>query len=335
MKRIRIAQIGTSLYSHGSSIFSTLLAESDLFEVVGYALPEGERERFPSALSPFAGQREMTVEEILSDPTIEAVTVECEEIYLTKYAQMVADAGKHLHMEKPGGTDLLAFRRLVATLKEKRLVFSTGYMYRHNPKIREVLDKVARGELGRIYSVEAHMGGKHPRAQREWLRTLPGGMMFFLGCHLVDLIYTIQGEPLEVIPLSTATGIDGLDTVDLGMAAFRYPGGVSFVKTCDEELGGFARRQLVICGERGTVEIRPLERYLPGNRWLVTEASECRDEAWLSEGERTVSVPFDRYLAMMRNFAALVRGKENPYTYEYELGLYELLMRTIERRDLE
>ena len=48
-----------------------------------------------------------------------------------------------------------------------------------------------------------------------------------------------------------------------------------------------------------------------------------------------MSVPFDRYLAMMRNFAALVRGKENPYTYEYELGLYELLMRTIERRDSE
>ena len=41
----------------------------------------------------------MTVDEILNNPEIEAVAVETEEIYLTKYALMVANAGKHLHME--------------------------------------------------------------------------------------------------------------------------------------------------------------------------------------------------------------------------------------------
>ena len=45
----------------------------------------------------------MTVEEILEDPDIEAVVVETEEIYLFKYASLAADAGKHIHMEKPGG----------------------------------------------------------------------------------------------------------------------------------------------------------------------------------------------------------------------------------------
>ena len=103
MEKIRIAQIGTSAYSHGYSIFRTLLAHPELFEVVGYALPENEREKFPAQMPEFSRCREMTVEEILADPTIEAVAVETEEIYLTKYALMVAKAGKHLHMEKPGG----------------------------------------------------------------------------------------------------------------------------------------------------------------------------------------------------------------------------------------
>ena len=102
MKRIRIAQIGTSHYSHGNSIWGSLVRQTDVFEVVGYALPEGERERFPFNMAAFRGYREMTVEEILNDPTIEAVAVETEEIYLTKYALMVAEAGKHLHMEKAG-----------------------------------------------------------------------------------------------------------------------------------------------------------------------------------------------------------------------------------------
>ena len=136
MKRIRIAQIGTSQYSHGNSIWQSLLKQSDLFEVVGYALPENEKEKFPAQAKAFEGYREMTVEEILSDPTVEAVAVETEEIYLTKYALLVAKAGKHLHMEKPGGTDLASFRELIATLKEKKLAFTTGYMYRHNPKVQ-------------------------------------------------------------------------------------------------------------------------------------------------------------------------------------------------------
>ena len=331
MERIRIAQIGMSVYSHGRSIWQTLLAHPELFEVVGYAFPENERTKFPAQMGDFAPYREMTVGEILADPAIEAVVVETEEIYLTKYARMVAEAGKHLHMEKPGGLDPEEFRALIATLKEKKLAFSTGYMYRFNPLVREALDRVKRGELGRIYAVEAHMGGKHPAALRDWLAAFPGGMTFFLGCHLIDLVYTIQGEPQEVIPLTCSTGIDGNTVGDYGMVVFRYPSGVSFIKVCDEEPGGFQRRQLVICGERGTIEIRPLELTTHGDVQYGV-MSECFDSAWQAPWQTKRSEEFGRYDAMMENFAELVRGKENPYSYDYELGLYELLMRSCEMR---
>ena len=193
MKKIKVVQIGTSENSHGNSIWQRLIKLNDTFEVVGYALPENEREKFPEQAKAFDGYKEMSVEEILRDPEIEAVTVETEEIYLTKYALMVAKAGKHLHMEKPGGTDIEAFRELVATLRDKNLVFSLGYMYRFNPKIKEAVQKVENGELGEIYAVEAHMDCIHPAETRQWLSNFPGGMLFFLGCHLIDLIYRIQG----------------------------------------------------------------------------------------------------------------------------------------------
>ena len=325
MKKIRISQIGTSQYSHGNSIWQSFLKQSDLFEVVGYAFPENEREKFPRQAEAFAGHREMTVEEILSDPTIEAVAVETEEIYLTKYAQMVADAGKHLHMEKPGGTDLAAFRRLIATLKEKNLAFTTGYMYRFNPKVREVLSRIEKGEFGKIYSVEAHMSCTHSDEWRRWLANFPGGMLFFLGCHLIDLIYRIMGEPLEVIPLSTSTHFRDVYTEDFGMAVFRYPNGVSFAKTCDVEKGGFLRRQLVVAGEKGTVEILPLEAFAEGGQYTVMR--ENFTDEWAGGWVTSQSEVHDRYDDMMKNFAEIVRGKENPYPYDYELGLYELLLR--------
>ena len=41
-----------------------------------------------------------------------------------------------------------------------------------------------------------------------------------------------------------------------------------------------------------------------------------------------MSAPYERYDAMMRNFAEMVRGKENPYSYDYELGLYRLILKS-------
>lgn len=325
MKKIRIAQIGTSKNSHGNMIWESLLKQSDAFEIVGYAFPENEREKFPKQAEKFNGYREMTVEEILNDPTVEAVAVETEEIYLTKYALMVANAGKHLHMEKPGGTTLSDFEKLVEILKSENLVFSTGYMYRFNPKIQEAFAKIKSGELGEIYSVEAHMDCKHNAENRQWLQNFPGGMMFYLGCHLVDFIYQLQGEPKEIIPMNCSTGYNGVTADDYGIVAFKYKNGVSFAKTCANETGGFLRRQLVVCGEKGTIEIKPLE-VLSGDG-LYTVMNEAYSPDWHKEWNTSQSEVYDRYDDMMLNFAEMVRGKENPYSYDYELGLYRLILK--------
>ena len=328
MRKIKIAQIGTSKNSHGRLIWKSILKQSDLFDVVGYAFPEGEREKFPSQIKYFDGYREMTVEQILSDPEIEAVAVETEEIHLTKYALLAAKAGKHVHMEKPGGTDLAEFEELIAAMKKSGKVFSAGYMYRFNPKIMEAMEKIARGELGKIYAVEAHMDCLHRPELKSWLSTFPGGMLFYLGCHLIDLIYRIQGEPEKVIPLSCSTGFDGVKSEDYGMAVFKYQNGVSFAKTSACEPGGFLRRQLVICGEKGTIEIKPLEVIPKGKGTLLyTVSSECFSADWHKPWESSKTAVFDRYDAMMQNFAEMVNGKQNPYTYDYELNLYKLILK--------
>ena len=165
---------------------------------------------------------------------------------------------------------------------------------------------------------------------RAWLSAFPGGMTFFLGCHLIDLVYRLQGEPREVIPLNAKTGFDGIDAYDFGMAAFRYENGVSFIKAADTEVGGFLRRQLVVTGEKGSIELCPLEYYpsLPKSDKQVTKAKECFDmRIWQAEWTESTSAPYDRYDDMMKNFAEIVRGKENPYSYDYELKLFALILR--------
>lgn len=328
MRKIKIAQIGTSQNSHGNDIWNTLKGLPDIFEIVGYAFPENEREKFPNRMAGFEGFNELTVDEILNNPEIEAVVVETEEIYLTKYALMVAKSGKHIHMEKPGSQSLQDFEELISAYKQSGKVFHTGYMYRYNPYIMELKKAVNKGELGEIISVEAQMNCRHPRDTREWLGSFEGGIMFFLGCHLIDLIISINGLPENIIPLNRSTNYEGITSKDFGMVVLEYKNGVSFAKINATEMGGFARRQLVVAGTEKTVELKPLERY-DENTWnLFTGKTEYTQDDWFNNGISSKTDEFDRYNKMMSSFAEYIRGeKENPYSLKYELELYKIILK--------
>jgi len=328
MGKIKIAQIGVSKYNHGRQIFESLKKQTDIFEIVGYALPEKEREKFPKQAACFDGHREMTVDEILNDPEIKAVTIETEEIYLTKYAMLAAQHGKHIHMEKPGSPDLKQFGMLVEIAKKNKILLHMGYMYRYNPCVVQLMEQVDKGEMGEIISVEAQMNCILPAGTRQWLAGFPGGMMFYLGCHLVDLILRLQGVPERVIPLNKCSQVEGVTAEDFGMAVFEYNNGVSFAKTSAVELGGFARRQLVVTGTKKTVELKPFEMHeKDGSSWLYTGKTEYERASWSDLGTYSRSAQFDRYDAMLAAFGAMVRGeKENPYTYEYELELFNHIL---------
>lgn len=331
MKKIKIAFIGFNKNSHALDVFKTLERLNDIFEIVGYHLPCGEREKFPDKVAALNGLPELTLEEIMENPEIEAVAVETEEIYLTKYATIAAEHGKHIHMEKPGGVSLAAFEELIAAVKASGKVFSTGYMYRHNPEIIKLLEDVREGKLGDIISVEAQMNCIHPESVRSWLEAFPGGMMFFLGCHLIDLILLIQGMPKRVIPMNRSSGVEGVTADDFGMAVLEYDRGVSFAKTSAVEIGGYMRRQLVVSGTKKTVELKPLEA-LPKDSCgylypMYTGVSESTSQGWHVAPEERGSITFDRYENMLLAFAAYVRGeRENPYTPDYELELFKLLL---------
>lgn len=329
MKKIRIAQIGTSRYSHGNEIFNAIKSLSDIFEVVGYALPEGEREKFPEKMSAFEKSREMTLDEILNDSTIDAVTVETEEKYLTKYSRLAAEHNKHIHMEKPGGTDLKDFEELTAAVKSKNTVLHIGYMYRYNPVIRRVIKAAQEGKYGKIISVDAQMSCIQTEDMRRWLKDLKGGMMFFLGCHLVDLVLRIKGSPSNVLPLNKSTRTGDVDSKDFGLAVLEYDTGASVVKTSAVEFGGFARRNLVITGDKKTVEIRPLEMYAEsGYPNLFTEITEYSSSEWGDTGIHSKSETYDRYLPMMKAFGKMAAGEiKNPFSLDYELELYKTILK--------
>lgn len=334
MKKIRIAQVGTNSMTHAGQTFASIRKQTDCFDLVGYAEPVDEWKH--NARTPlYRDTPQYTVEELLRMDDLDAVAVETNEEFMTEYAQLFADRGIAVHMDKPGSPDHAAFEKLARTLQAKHLPFHLGYMYRFNPLIRRAQEKIAAGELGDILSVEAQMNCFHSDANRRWLGRHPGGMMYYLGCHLVDLVYRLQGMPEEVLSLNTASGLGGISSEDCGFAVLRYKSGLSFVKTSAVEINGFARRQLVITGTKGSVEIKPLEMFSgDGQKTYARYTTAAMAGSWADCSEGWESDVYDRYDAMMRDFAALVRGEyENPYDYDYEIALHGLLMRCCPPKD--
>ena len=326
MRKIKIAQIGVNKYSHSTAVFKTMKEHPEVFDVCGYALVENEREECAHLLHCFEGYPELTLDEILNDPTIEAVTVETDEIHLTKYATLAVMHGKHVHMEKPGSQDAEGFESLIAEVKKSGKNFHTGYMYRYNPYVKRILEDIKRGELGEVHSVEAQMDCIHTDEVRRWLSSFKGGMMFFLGCHLIDLVLLILGEPENIIPLNKRTGRSGIDSEDFAFAVFEYKNGCATVKSDAAEIGGYARRQLVVTGSKKTVELKPFE-IMYDRSMIYTDRTEYTSTVWQDLGN-TERVTVDRYAEMMLSFAEEVRGeKENPFTPDYELKLYKTVLR--------
>lgn len=331
MKKIKIAFIGLG-HDHARQNLLSFRKQTDTYEAAGYHIPEDDElqlgmDQFKDALE---GIAELTMEDIINDPSIQAVAVETVDKRLTKYALLAAKAGKHIFMDKPGSGSLEEFSELIAEVKKQNLVFETGYMYRYNPFVKELKEQIKRGELGEVVGIEAQMNCIHKPEKRNWLADYPGGMMHFLGCHLVDLIYSIQGGPENVIPLSRPSGLDGATGDDIGMAVFEYKNGVSFAKTSGVEYGGFDRRNFTVIGSKKTVELCPFEQYEGEDMKMYTEKTEYSEWSWPSRGVKD-KVYLDRYDTMTGSLARYIKGEENPFTPDYELSLYKLILRACGR----
>ncbi len=142
--------------------------------------------------------------------------------------------------------------------------------------------------------------------------------MYILGSHLVDLIVYMLGEPKNVTSFLKKTQRDGVDVEDNNLAVFEYGNALARIFVSSVEVNGFGRRQLVVSGSKGTVNICPLERPIT----LTFSNTEIAEKTY---EDCKITIPFDdntaygRYDEMMKDFYAYILGeKQNPYTYEHD-----------------
>ena len=315
MKKIKIGQIGIG-HNHGAEKMTTVRKFPELFEVIGYA---EENERWiekRGTLDAYAGLPRLSVEEIIA--ASDAILIESDVWDLTRYAQMCIDAGKHIHMDKPAGGTLEEYKRLLDTAKEKNLVVQLGYMYRYNPAVLKCLEYIKNGNIGEIYAINAEMSTFHKAQYRTWLKNFGGGIMYILGSHLVDLIVYILGEPTKITSYLQHSGRDGVDVEDNNLAVLEYPHALVRIFVSSVEVNGWGRRQFVVSGHNGTVNIMPMERECHMTYSDLDIATRAGRDMKIDVDVQDLPAEI-RYDGMMRDFYDYVQGtKQNPFTYEHD-----------------
>ncbi len=313
---IKVGQIGTG-HSHAEGKWETINKFPELFEVIGIAEPDQVRRQRAIDRGTYLGANWISEQQILNRATL--VVVETTVPDLVPTAMRAVAAGKHLHLDKPGGTNLADFAKLLKQAEERQLVIQMGYMFRYNPAFAFLFKAVRDGWLGEIRQVDGAIGKKADLGLRKELAGYPGGGMFELGCHLVDAVITVMGSPTNVHAYNRESRDDGM--VDNQLAVFEYPTATAAIRCNHVDPFGGPRRQFSVIGEAGSIEIRPLE---PPSLTLMID----RPRGDYAKGVHEINYPRGgRYDGDFQDLAAVLSGStEFRWSYAHDLAVQRAVL---------
>lgn len=331
-ERIKIGQIGIC-HSHAPGRLNTLKKMSDIYEIVGVvddrdtagARVEGYN------LKPYEGLKWMTEEELFRTPGLQAVLVTASNTGLVPTAIRCMKQNLAIHMEKPGGEDLILFDKLLEGCEERNLPFQMGYMFRNNPAMQFCQKAIRKNWLGDIFEIQADMSTDNRRygdgVYQRYLSHFKGGAMFVLGCHHIDIIVSMLGRPQEVTPFLGSTKGSVCGAKNNCLAVIEYPNATASVSVCDLKVKGNSQRRFKINGTKGSIEFSPLERF--DGKPLLLQLTLLEGNEEYSKGSHTVDcgIKRDRYEEQFLELAKMIRGEtKNPYTREHEYLTQEVIL---------
>jgi predicted dehydrogenase len=150
--------------------------------------------------------------DVLTDPRVEAVSVTAPNFLHREIGSAVADAGKHLWIEKPVGLTLADARAVADAVVRAGVTGVVGFNYRHAPAVEEARRLVAEGAIGDVTHCRVRMFSDyaaHPQGALSWRyeRERGGnGVLGDLASHGVDLVRFVLGE-IESLVADSATFI--------------------------------------------------------------------------------------------------------------------------------
>jgi predicted dehydrogenase len=320
--RIRIAQLGTS-HAHASGKMDALRSLPDLYDVVGIAEPIAGGQAKAEKQKSYAGLKWLTEDGLLSDTSIKAVVVETTLGDSARAALACLQAGKHIHLDKPGAETHADFKVLRLEAERRQLMVQMGYMLRYNPAFELLFRAHREGWLGQITEIDASMGKLADPGLLAQLATIPGHGMFELACHVVDAVVFLLGAPSAVHAFGKPTGLAPSELPDNQLAVLEYPKTTVTLRCNHGDPFGGQHRRFQVTGTKGAMDIQPLE-----SGRGVLHLTEVQGDFKKGDNKLALSVPAGRYTHEFRDLACVLRGEKRlAWSAEHDIAVHATALR--------
>jgi predicted dehydrogenase len=159
------------------------------------------------------------LDDLLSDPTLDAIVLATPVVTHATLAVRVLDAGKHCFVEKPLAQSVADAERAVEAAAAAGRVLMVGHLLQYHPgvnKLKEIADSGELGDIHYIYGNRLNLGQLRAEENALWS----------LGAHDVSvLLHLADEEPFELNARGESYMREGVE--DVVFAFMRFPSGIA------------------------------------------------------------------------------------------------------------
>lgn len=184
---------------------------------------------------------------MLDEQKPDAVTIAVPTINHLDVALQVLQRGIHLLVEKPIAFSLDDGTQIIAAAEQADVRLMIGQVERFNPAVMALKDRLDKGELGRVFQLDARRQGPFPA------RVIDVGVVIDLAVHDLDVIRYVTGAKVVRVYAETERRIHS-NREDLLTCLLRLDDGAIGTLTINW-LTPTKIRELYVIGERGMFRV--------------------------------------------------------------------------------
>lgn len=180
-------------------------------------------------------QEEMQVEktctdyrDLVNDPKVDAVVLVVPDQVHLEMTVAFLRAGKAVLCEKPFALTVEECLEMIKVEKETDGKLMVGQICRCTPGFIKAKELVDAGRIGELIFVESEYAHNYSdaRGARDWRVDPARHIVIGGGCHAIDLLRWIAGDPTEVYGHHNHKGLVDWPTCDTAVAVYKFPNNV-------------------------------------------------------------------------------------------------------------
>ncbi|MBO0600566.1 Gfo/Idh/MocA family oxidoreductase [Sporosarcina sp. E16_3] len=195
-------------------------------------------------------------EELLNDPSIDAIYIPLPNHLHREWTLKAAKAGKHILCEKPIALNVTEAQEMVDACKKAEVILAEAYMYRHQKRYEDIKIRIDNGEIGDIrgiHGVFTFNGAENTgniRFTKEW----GGGSIYDVGCYPISAARFLLDEEPSAVTTHAFFSPDHGNVDMMASGIMEYSNGVALTFDCG--MWAEFRNELEILGSKGRIVMK-------------------------------------------------------------------------------